>query len=578
MQPRAGTRVLFVVVLLVAAAAHWPALRAPLVLDDFAQRAMIEGRLTPSRNLFDLFDFVADDNRASLLDRGVLPWWSDPLLKTRFLRPLPSLLVWLDYELSGYHSFAPHLRSLFWWAVAVAAAGTLFRSVLSERAAAVGTLVFALSPAHTVPIWWLANRDVLVSVAVGSFALARYVRWRHGRSKRDGAISTCLWAAAMLTGEYALCFTGYVAAIEFARRGDTVARRMSGLAVFALPLFAYLGIRAALGYGVHGSGFYHDPLADLGSYISGTPRALAILLGAAWFGIDDRWSASASLEWLVLVGAAIVLAMGIARASASRRQDARSRSGTLWLLVGSVLALLPVAAVQPSTRLLAVGALGVCALVGVVIDAAWTDLTEGMWRSREGAPTTAVTAVAALGLVYAHFIHVPVQAYWFSRRATEEEPVYSRRLAWVRENLSPSKTTVVVLRGTTPTTALAAPFMLRSTDPERWRVLTQAFGRLVAVRSGSRSLDVVQDGAEPLVYLGPTDPVRATGMAEGETFEVPGMRTTVVSVDGNGQPGRLRFEFDRDLDAPSFWWIVEGENGFREVRLPSVNQGVRLLR
>jgi hypothetical protein len=564
MQPRAGTRVLFVVVLLVAAAAHWPALRAPLVLDDFAQRAMIEGRLTPSRNLFDLFDFVADDNRASLLDRGVLPWWSDPLLKTRFLRPLPSLLVWLDYELSGYHSFAPHLRSLFWWAVAVAAAGRLFRSVLSERAAAVGTLVFALSPAHTVP--------------VGSFALARYVRWRHGRSKRDGAISTCLWAAAMLTGEYALCFTGYVAAIEFARRGDTVARRMSGLAVFALPLFAYLGIRAALGYGVHGSGFYHDPLADLGSYISGTPRALAILLGAVWFGIDDRWSASASLEWLVLVGAAIVLAMGIARASASRRQDARSRSGTLWLLVGSVLALLPVAAVQPSTRLLAVGALGVCALVGVVIDAAWTDLTEGMWRSREGAPTTAVTAVAALGLVYAHFIHVPVQAYWFSRRATEEEPVYSRRLAWVRENLSPSKTTVVVLRGTTPTTALAAPFMLRSTDPERWRVLTQAFGRLVAVRSGSRSLDVVQDGAEPLVYLGPTDPVRATGMAEGETFEVPGMRTTVVSVDGNGQPGRLRFEFDRDLDAPSFWWIVEGENGFREVRLPSVNQGVRLLR
>jgi hypothetical protein len=63
------------------------ALRAPLEIDDVGQRAMIEGKLTPKRGPFNLYDFVADDNRGALLERGVIPWWSDPHLVTRFLRP-----------------------------------------------------------------------------------------------------------------------------------------------------------------------------------------------------------------------------------------------------------------------------------------------------------------------------------------------------------------------------------------------------------------------------------------------------------------------------------------------------------
>src|ERR1041384_5814437 len=127
------------------AVANRAALRAPLEMDDVAQRAMIEGTLTPRRGPFNLYDFVADDNRTALMDRGVIPWWSDPHLVTRFLRPLPSVLVWLDHQLFGYGAFGPHALSFLWWAAAVLAAKMLYRTALGVYPALAATAVFALS-------------------------------------------------------------------------------------------------------------------------------------------------------------------------------------------------------------------------------------------------------------------------------------------------------------------------------------------------------------------------------------------------------------------------------------------------
>src|ERR1022692_3947769 len=147
------------------------ALRATFSLDDFAQRAMIEGTLTPRRGPFNLYDLIADDNRTALVDRGVIPWWSEPNLTIRFLRPLPSLLVWVDHRLFGNEAFGPHVLSFLWWVAAVLAAHVLFRTVLGKWAAWIATMVFALSPTLAIPIVWLANRAVLLSLTFGALAL-----------------------------------------------------------------------------------------------------------------------------------------------------------------------------------------------------------------------------------------------------------------------------------------------------------------------------------------------------------------------------------------------------------------------
>lgn len=90
-------RILAAVGFMVAVAVHLPALRALLLHDDYAQRAMADGGITPTRGALDLYDYIDDSDRASLLDRGALPWWTSPGLVLRFFRPLSSVLAWVDH-------------------------------------------------------------------------------------------------------------------------------------------------------------------------------------------------------------------------------------------------------------------------------------------------------------------------------------------------------------------------------------------------------------------------------------------------------------------------------------------------
>src|SRR4051812_20172681 len=278
--------------------------RAPLDLDGFGQRAMIEGTLTPRRGPFNLYDFVADDNRAALVDRGVIPWWSDPRLVIRFLRPLPSVLVWLDHRLFGYDAFGPHLLSLLWWAGAGLAAHALYRTAMGSRPALVATAVFALSPTHAIPLVWLANRNILVTLTFGAWALGLYVRWRNDRRRALGLATAAAFGATALTGEYALCLIGYLIAFEMCRRTEAARRRLTGALPAAVPLVLYAATRAALGYGATASGFYRDPTADPGAYLQALPRTISTLLAATWLGIDvtSSWLASHPFRAILMFG------------------------------------------------------------------------------------------------------------------------------------------------------------------------------------------------------------------------------------------------------------------------------------
>ena len=126
-------------VLLAGAILFLPAIRTPRFLDDYFQTSMIEGTYPAPRSPFDLYDFVGDADRALLLDRGLLPWWSHPQLKVRFLRPLSSALLYADHRVFGDHPLLSHLHSFAWWAAAVLAAGALYRRTLTSRAAVVAT-------------------------------------------------------------------------------------------------------------------------------------------------------------------------------------------------------------------------------------------------------------------------------------------------------------------------------------------------------------------------------------------------------------------------------------------------------
>jgi hypothetical protein len=559
-------RIVLVGALAAGAVVNRAALHAPLDLDDFGQRAMIEGKLTPKRGPFNLYDLVADDNRAALLERGVIPWWSDPHLVVRFLRPLPSLLVWLDHRLFGYDAFAPHVLSFLWWAAAVLAAYVLYRTAMGTRPALAATAMFALSPTLAIPLVWLANRNILVTLTFGAAALALYVRWRNERHRPLGFASAAAFGATALTGEYALCLAGYLIAFEMCRPSEPARRRLTGVLPAAVPLVLYAAARAALGYSTTGSGYYRDPAAALGTYLEALPRAFSTLLASVWLSADvtSPWFASQLLRTILILGGG-ALVVGTAW-SAQRQQSGASPSSGSWLACGSVIALLPLAATEPSRRLLGVAALGVSGAVGVLLE-------NGARRVRRPLRLSAVVGVAAVaGLI--HLVAAPLQTRRISLDAVDDQIEHLAQFNTVPHRARSVDTTLVV-RAAYGLTVLSAPFLLREEAPKHWWVLSHTFEQTAAIRTSPSSLEVVQEKV-PLFPLGPTGIVRTIPFSVGDVVQIPGLRATVLRIDDEGRPMAVRYEFDRDLDGPDVAWISEGRSGFSDVGPPPVGLGVRL--
>jgi hypothetical protein len=548
----------------------WPALRSPLFVDDYFQNAMVHGNYPAPRGPFDLYDFVGDADRSALMDRGLLPWWTDPRLTLRFLRPLSSALLWLDHRVFG-DPFACHLHSFVWWAAAVLAARPLYRRGLSRRAALLATIVFGLSPCHVLPLVWLANRNALVSMTLGIVGLGALVRYRERPRARDLAASASCFGLALLGGEHALGFGGYVLARAMTARRSTRPRRLAALAAFAVPAAAYLCARVALGYGTVGSGVYFDPLSDPSEFLQHAPRRLLTLLAQGWLTLDPTMVNEATSRWvlgILTIGGALVLVVPVRRALASLEE--RGREHATWLLVGSALSLSPVLAVAPAPRLLGVSMLGIAYTVGLVLDRAWfprepeTGSAAGEW-----------TAMVALGLGFAHLVHAPAIARLASHLYRTEAMGYCRRAAAFRAQLrDPASSDVVVVRSFDPG-LFVIPWALDASGapPARWRVLGLG-GHVLVSRPDARTLEVVAPEGQSLVPPGENGLFRGEGarFTPGQVVRCGSVRATVLDVNDAG-PRRVRFEFESDLESPSRVWLNDRFFGLERAVLPAPGYG-----
>jgi hypothetical protein len=552
--------------LLAGALVYSPAVRSEFLLDDYLHASMIDGSFPVHRGPFNLYDFVADGERGALVERGMLPWWSHPELRIRFLRPLSSVLRWGEQTAFGRGATVPHLHSLLWWIAAVLAARRLFRRLLPTRAAALATVVFALSPCHVLPIAWLANREALVSLTFGALGLHAYFRFREEGGLRPALEATALFALALAGGEYALCLGGYVLAFELLARGQggqSVARRLCGLLTYGGPAAVYLAARALLGYGTHGSSFYNDPLHEPVAFLVTAPRRLCALVMQEWLTVDadDALSTWVVVAFAVCVVALAALPLRHVFASLSPRLRGRARV----LLLGSTLALLPVLAVDPSPRVLGIAMLGMAPIFGLVMAHAWFPVT---LPERRG--VAELTGLVALGIGFAQFIHAPATAWMIGERYRRTSVSFAHAIDDLRDRLpDPARDQLVVLRG--GPSSFFAPFALAGIGkmPSRWRVLATT-GHALGLRRDTRSLDLVVPRGQSMLSWFSWDLFRntATTFRVGQVVDTPGLRATILEVGPEG-PRRVRFELDRDLDDPTNVWITESSSGdFPEAKPP----------
>ncbi len=561
--------VVFGVAVLFALVVHVPGLFTPFTIDDFAHMKMIDGGYPSSHSIpFGLYDFIDDTNRDALLDTGIMPWWTHPHLVVRFLRPLSSLTLFADYRTFGAHPFWGHAHSLLWWAAAAIAVYVLLERSFSRRVARLGVIVFALAPCHVIPLAWLANREALVSTALGAFALVFYSRWRHERRPRDGLASTVLFALAMAAGEYSLCFAGYVLAIELVRRRESLGRRFTGISTFLVPSVVYLAARGALHYGARGGGMYHDPFWNFVGFARGVPRRFAVLLCTGWLGVDEF---SLLLSSGVVLGATVVIAVLLLTLPVRRAFGGLNEPATAdatWLLVGSILACIPMLAVEPSARLLGAPMIGIAAVVALVMDRAWFPPSP----EPRGGPGE-LAALVAIALAFVHFVLAPLTTVQNTARMIDVASSIEKRMGWVRDHAA-GRSTLVVMHAESLTTAIFAPCILDIPNDVRWRVLSYEGGRVLVLRTGERTLEFV-GSYSPLFQMGPRQVFRDYdgSLHVGDRVVLDGMKATVLQLDKDGMPRRVRYEFDRPLDDPSILWLKETGEGFEEVPVPQKGQG-----
>ena len=546
-------RIAALTVLAVAAIVRIPALGAGFVLDDFAHMAMATGRFPLARAPWNLFAFVRSEaDVVQGVASGALPWWTDRDLRLSFFRPLSSLLATFDARVLGPNDGAQHVHSLLWVLALVMAAALLFRRLLAPRAALFAALVYAVEEAITTPLAWVANRSALVS---STFAVLALVAWTDRRRSRTAAILCELATAlAILGGEYGLGVLFMRATLSLVERDVPMPKRLRSAAAMAGVFVAYAIAHRALGFRAAAFALYRDPMTDPAAYVAWSAEQIQRLLQDLVIGLPTVIPPTLGTT-MVTLAALVTLAW-----------FARSRSAVA-LVVGGLLALVPLASSIANTRLLVLPALGMSAVVGSAIDV-------GLGNAFERHRHVALRSLGALAMLAVAWIHLPQAAFrsWVEGGAGSSQN--HRRLEAILEvPVAPTDHVVVVSAGD-PTTILyfrEVRAIYERSVPADFRVLTASATGERVFRTDDRTLEVEMPRsgllANPMASLmrDPSKPLALDVPVEAGSM-------TVTPLVGGGKPGpsRVRFRFDRSLDDPTIKFLLSRPTGFEAFAMPAI--------
>ncbi len=561
----------FVLAILLGLWAHAPNLACPYAVDDYAQHAMLDGTWPLRRAPWDLYNFV-DGSEAevrALTSAGALPWWSHPRLEFRFLRPLSSALIALDHRAFGARG--SHLHSLAWWLACCVGLSLLARKTLQPRAAPIAVALFAADGSHTLPLGWIANRNVLVTTALGLFALWRYHCFREEKRWRDGVVSGALFALALAGGEYALTIVAYAVAhtlvVKDSARGRAIGA-LPWLAPVALWLLAYkLG-----GYGTNHSDAYLDPFRRTGAFVIEAPARLFAQMGDLWFAVPAEgpppWGWSA-------MRARGVGALGLVAIAAALYAMRPVPPSLRWFALGSVLAIVPVLPAFGTSRLQAGAQVGVAAVLATLI----VRTLEALARKDERRRITPwIALLPALSAAALHLWITPSRA---RQSAAQMCHGHARELATLRaptidrEGLAQSR--VVLVAAPDGQVLLYTPYIWSRANipmPRAWLGLTATAG-IYRLRRPEPDVLWLEALTGPWLAHQPEAMFRASAsrLREGDRVSLDGVEITVTTLRVPGLR-RVAFRFREPLDGRATrLMVLDAQQGLREVPFPPVGGG-----
>ncbi|PRP96393.1 hypothetical protein [Enhygromyxa salina] len=601
-------------VAIAAIAVRWPAVEIGPLSDDYMQDAMINGSYPGEHYVpFDLYAFARSG--ASVVphvEQGTLPWFVEADFHGAVLRPLSSLLLWLDHVIAPNAVRLWHVHSLLWFAASIFGFGLCVRRMLPRWPAALAVLLYACEAAFDSPLGWLANRCVLVCATLGFAAIWAHIEWRQpdpdtpGWLRRHGPIiELALMSLSLAAGEYGLGVVVYVAAWELLA-GPRVATsttrawlrdRGRALVPAIVPVFVYLTCHKLLGYGTIGADVYADPINSPRAWFGWVQLRLPKLAtgalwavpastievfrhpGAQWW--NELWPSDTPTGYhqshanFGRVGVAVA-AVGLVLARFGLRDDERRTLRAV--LLGAALGLLPISVAPAHSRLLVVAQLGACVAVSLIMFGC-ARLLLGRGRAAklvvQRVLGVALLPIAAVML----WLHTVEDLKWTRRYLVHLDGMQaSNAAAFTEGDLLDQELAgrdVIVMNGPSQSVGMYGPFVLHvhgMPEPNSWRSLALGGDYPIWVfRPSDKVLELAAIRGAWLLTAGELFFRRSDhSLAAGSTFDYPTMDVEVLADDGGGNPTRLRFSFTRSLDDPSFLFLISTRQGLMRWDIPPV--------
>jgi hypothetical protein len=587
---------------LLAMIARSSAISVGLMSDDFMQHAMLAG-LYPGDGYvpFDLYAFLRrGETMVAHVEQGTAPWWSVPELHGTVLRPLASVLLWLDHALFPGAVEWWHAHSLLWFGAMIVAFGLLVRRMLPSAIALLAVLLFACEAGVVSPLGWLANRCVLIASTFGFLAFWVHLGWRTPEPttpawlrERGPWIEGALMILCIGAGEYGLAILAYMLAWELLL-GPGLRREKARACLPALiPVALYLCAHKLLGYGTFGAEVYADPFHTPSGYLKwASTRVPELIMGAFWsvpaatihvfrFGLlepfedqlvtpemaaDEYHAVHVRVAWISIALAVFIVAL------ARRGLDEQERRTVGALVLGGLLGLLPIAIAPAHSRLLIVAQLGVCTLVAAVLVATVRLLRDRLGRERR----RGILLLPFAGLLaYVHTIH---DIRWGHDYLVYIDELQAQNLAAFTEGdvLGPDLggADVVIINAPSQSLGLYGSFVLDANGwpaPRTWRPL--ALGGdfpIVVSRPKQDVLELAAIEGEWMRTAGELFFRREDQPLEtGNVLAYPSLRVKILAAQG-GHPTKIRFEFDRPLE--QFLFVISTPEGLKRWTVPAVGK------
>jgi hypothetical protein len=407
------------------------------------------------------------------------------------------------------------------------------------------------------------------------FGLWAWIRWCEDGWRAGRLLAPVGIVIGMAASELGLAVLGYVIAYTLLGTPATgIRERLARLAPVVGLGVAYALVYRLLGYDSSGSGVYHDPVQDPAGFLRGVVTGVPTLLASGIAGFSaDFWFTVPSLRLAqVIVGCLAALGLlGVLGFLWPRLEDS-IRRGLRWLLAGSALSLVPVAAVFPSDRMLLVPGIGLTAALATVLVQAFRS-----WRARRRWLLIGVGGfLAVVHLLLAPLITIGMQTLLIRHG---------------RQSLELAASPVVTDAGGKETILVFAPDHvvgvylpvmighLGGPAPNSWRPLSIAPYDHWLRRPGPRTLELeVEEGGVMLrsvfeaLYRNPKN-----RLVPGTTVNRGLLRAEILAANDRG-PTRVAFHFDRDLSDPLLHFLVWRDGELRPAELPAVGEEVFLER